>query len=110
VIPNIEVQTGRPDGYMTADLMQRSFGRRPQTGDEVDIAHRVCFYCHEFAKEHKLLGIKPSGGIFERTFPDAFSRSDDGNDSVKVKYNMDQKFGGIWNSNQKYMWFEDDGF
>ena len=65
VIPNIEVQTGRPDGYMTADLMQQSSDRRPPTGDEVDIAHRVCFYCYQFAKEHKLLGIKPSGGIFE---------------------------------------------
>jgi len=103
VIPNMEVQTGRPDAYLTEDSMGRSFGRRPLTSNELDIVPKVCYYCREFAKEHKLLGIKPSGGSFQRTYPDAFSR---GNDSVKIEYNLDRKFGGIWNSEQKWMWFD----
>ncbi|KAL7540755.1 hypothetical protein ACHAXR_010357 [Thalassiosira sp. AJA248-18] len=105
VVPNMEVQTGQPDAYLTSDSIGRSFSRRSLNSDELAIVPKICVYCYKFAKEHKLLGIKPSGGSFERTYPDGFS-CNGGNDSVKVEYNMNQKYGGIWNAERKYMWFE----
>lgn len=108
VVPSIEVQTGQQEGYSTEDALGRPMGRRPPVDDELDIISRVCVYCLEFAKERKLLGkmIGPSKGIFERTYPSGFSRSGK-NDSVKVTYNLDDKFGGIWNAGEKWMWFDE---
>ena len=107
VVPNIEVQTGPPDAYMTEDAMGRSFGRRPPNDDELDIIPKVVYYCHKFVEERKLLGksVGPSLGSFERTYPDDFSHSGEP-DSVTVTYNLDQKYGGIWDSGRKWMWFD----
>lgn len=106
VIPSIEVQAGPPDHYLTDDSLGRSFSRRPLTEDELKIVSKVSYYCHKFVEERKLLGesLEPSTG-FERTYPDAF-RPYGGSDSVKVEYNLDDKFDGIWNAQQKWMWFD----
>lgn len=104
VIPNMEVQTGRPDQYLTEDSLGRSSGRRKLTNEENAIVTKVCYYCWKFAKEMKLLNIKPSEGAFERTYPNLFNDTREGD--VKVTYNMNQKYGGIWNAEQKWMWFD----
>ena len=101
ITPNMEVQTGRPDAYLAEDVMGRSFGRRPLNSDELDIVPKLCYYCLKFATECKLIGMKPTMGKFERTYPSLFGRAYL-NDSVTIEYNMDRLHGGIWDSGQKY--------